>query len=275
MQELKKINNNIPTDEYIDPLISVITVVFNGEKHLGNTIKSIIPNKNSSVEYIVIDGGSSDNTVKIAEKYNTFIDYFISEPDDGIYDAMNKGASIAKGKYISFLNASDEYFKDTLRIISNKIENHDYDYLVAPVIIASSEGKQIKISYPIKNFIYNFGSYMKMPAPHLSVFMKKEFFFELDGYDLSFSLSSDYDLLLRASAISNNVCYIDNLVGIFSLGGISGSHKTNVDNFRVLQKHGLLFYKNIFIFIYFSITLFLRKILPYKFLTFFKIKSND
>ena len=68
MQELKKINNNIPTDEYIDPLISVITVVFNGEKHLGNTIKSIIPNKNSSVEYIVIDGKSSDGTTEIIDK---------------------------------------------------------------------------------------------------------------------------------------------------------------------------------------------------------------
>jgi hypothetical protein len=116
---------------------------------------------------------------------------------------------------------------------------------------------------------------MKMPAPHLSVFMKKNFFYKLHGYDTSFPLSSDYDLLLRASAISRNIGYVDDVVGTFFLGGISGSYKTNIDNFRVLQKHGLPLYTNILTFLYFSITAFLRLMLSERLLNFFRKKLYD
>ena len=89
------------------PLISVVTVVYNGEKYLDQTIKSVLNQGYDNVEYIVIDGDSRDSTVDIIRKYEEHIDYWVSEPDAGIYDAMNKGASLCSGKYIAFLNADD------------------------------------------------------------------------------------------------------------------------------------------------------------------------
>ncbi|MBW4561957.1 MAG: glycosyltransferase [Mojavia pulchra JT2-VF2] len=90
------------------PLITIITVVFNGEKHIEDTIKSVIKQKNEHISYIVIDGGSNDNTLKIIKKYETDIEYWISEPDKGIYDAMNKGWAVADdNSHILFLGAGD------------------------------------------------------------------------------------------------------------------------------------------------------------------------
>ena len=92
------------------PLISIITVVFNGEKFLENTIQSVIYQSYDNVEYIIIDGGSTDSTLEIIKKYDSQIDYWVSERDEGIYNAMNKGVSLATGKWLNFMNAGDNFF---------------------------------------------------------------------------------------------------------------------------------------------------------------------
>jgi len=91
------------------PLVSVITVVFNGAQHLENTIRSVVNQTYDNVEYIVIDGGSTDGTLEIIRKFGEAIDYWISEPDKGIYDAMNKGLNAASGEWINFMNAGDAF----------------------------------------------------------------------------------------------------------------------------------------------------------------------
>jgi len=94
------------------PLISVVTVVYNGEKHLEQTIKSVLDQGYDNIEYIIIDGGSTDGTLEIIKKYEDAIDYWVSESDGGIYDAMNKAISLATGEWINFMNSGDDFFSD-------------------------------------------------------------------------------------------------------------------------------------------------------------------
>ena len=103
----------------LNPLISIITVVKNNEKYLEETIQSIINQKFKNFEYIIIDGKSTDRTLEIIKKYNTEIDYWISEDDKGIYDAFNKGINIANGELIGFVNSDDVLTPNALEILNN------------------------------------------------------------------------------------------------------------------------------------------------------------
>lgn len=261
------------SDKHLNPLISIITVVFNDNKHIQRTISSIASQVYKNIEYIIIDGGSTDGTLETIKKNENFIDYWLSEPDAGIYDAMNKGAHKANGSYLSFLNSSDIYFKDSIENIASKIIEYRFDYSIAPVIIKTASEKISMIKYPPLNFTYEYGKFMTMPAPHLSVFLSKDMWIKLGGYDLAFDLSSDYDLLLRMSSITKNVCSLSDPIGEFYLGGISGSFRTDFDNFYVLKKHGLPMIDNLRILSLQLIKSFVRNILPIKIINIMRGRS--
>ena len=113
-----------------NPLITIITVVLNGEKHLDNTIQSIINQKYTNLEYIIIDGASTDRTTKIIKKYGSKINYWVSEKDNGVYDAMNKGIKKATGEWINFMNAGDEFFNyNVLMDLFNNQNHHEADII--------------------------------------------------------------------------------------------------------------------------------------------------
>ena len=150
-----------------EPLISIITVVFNGIEHLEETILSVANQTYCNIEYIVIDGGSDDGTLEIIKKYLHIIDLWVSENDNGIYDAMNKGAKLATGSHLGFLNASDMYFTDAIQHVVNAISKNDFDYCFAPAIVRTESGQDIFTAHPINNFVYQQGQYMGMPAPHM------------------------------------------------------------------------------------------------------------
>lgn len=252
------------------PLVSIVTVVFNGESYLEETILSVSNQRNSQMEHIIVDGGSTDGTVDILKKYNHKIDCWISEPDQGIYHAMNKGVTLANGKFIGFLNASDIFYKNTLNMIISAIQERDFDYSMGPVDIVNFQGIKLHTALPLKNFIYKQGSYMQMSAPHMSVFIKRQLFEMLGGYDVSFRLSADYDLLLRLAQRTNNVFYLDNIVGAFKLGGKSGSIGTYIDNFRVLKKHKLHWFINVSITTCYLLRWGIALVLPEKLINFFR-----
>jgi hypothetical protein len=113
------------------PLITVITVVYNGAKYLEDTIKSVINQRYPNIEYIIIDGGSTDGTLDVIKKYEDYIDYWVSEPDEGIYEAMNKGIILSNGEWLNFMNCGDSF--SSVDILSNiftsvNLENIDLIY---------------------------------------------------------------------------------------------------------------------------------------------------
>ena len=155
------------------PLISIITVVFNGEKYLEETIQSVINQTYSNVEYIIIDGGSTDGTLDIIKKYEDKIDYWVSEKDEGISDGFNKGIKLSKGKILGIINSDDEYIKNIFETISDIFKEKDIDYLYGDMILEDEEGNIIK---EIKPDLKSKSIYGGMPFGHPTLFIKRKLY---------------------------------------------------------------------------------------------------
>jgi len=197
------------------PLISVITVVYNGVNTLEDTIKSVINQTYPNVEYIIIDGGSKDGTLDIIKKYEDYIDYWISEPDKGIYDAMNKGTIVSSGNYIYFIGDSDKIFStSTIYFILSKINFRVIENLLACPIKINHKNKP---SYPkLSN---------KIPIiHHQGALFNLSKLKEIGFYNLNYKIFSDFDLILRYIK-KNGVYYINTVSCEFQVGGISASRE--------------------------------------------------
>lgn len=173
------------------PLISVITISLNAERSIEQTIQSVLNQIYKNTEYIVVDGGSTDRTVEIIDKYRNRIDRFISERDEGIADAMNKGLALASGNYIIFLHA-DDYFKDDSSVENAvKCLDENTDILACGIQF----GKQNRIFKPRGfNFWFNF----KHGLYHQGVICRRSMIEALRGFDKQFRIAMDYDFFLRA-----------------------------------------------------------------------------
>ena len=167
-----------------NPKITVVTVCFNAVKDIEKTILSVINQTYENIEYLVIDGGSTDGTVDIIKKYEDCITKWIGEPDKGIYDAMNKGIKMATGDRINFMNAGDEFFKSTTLDEVGRV-GLDADYVVG--IAKYPNGRYwipIKNDFGLKNVCQG-GA-----VNHQTSFIRKEIF-EGDGYNLDYSIVAD------------------------------------------------------------------------------------
>ena len=172
------------------PLITVITVVYNGYIHLEQTIQSVVNQTYSNIEYIIIDGGSTDVTLDIIHKYQNKIDYWISEPDNGIADAMNKGLSFSTGDYILFMNADDYLINnDCLKNAVEQVNNSDI------ILFNILYGVNLKELSPRG---FNFWMNFKTGVFHQAVLCHRNVFNMIGGFDTDFIIVLDYDFFLRA-----------------------------------------------------------------------------
>ena len=137
-------------------LLSIITVVKNDERNIEKTIKSIISQKNIKYEYIIIDGKSSDKTLKKILKYKRKINKIISRKDNGIYDAMNKGLKIANGDVIVFCNSGDFFYKNSLQNVMALFDKFSYDFVFGTVLRNYTKGKILKYGFNFDRMLYNF-----------------------------------------------------------------------------------------------------------------------
>lgn len=198
------------------PKISIITVCFNGEQYIEQTIKSVLEQKNIALEYIIIDGGSSDTTLDIIKQYESSIALYISEPDKGIADAMNKGIALATGDYILFLHA-DDYFKDNHVVFEASTLMQGKADIYAFDILFKKENKLLRKT--TKRF--GVRTYFKTPVMHQGAFCKKELFKQLNGFDESLKIAMDYDFFLRAYKIGASMEIHHQVLSVMRDTGVS------------------------------------------------------
>jgi len=214
------------------PLISAITIVFNGEKYLEDTILSVLKQTYDNVEYIIIDGGSSDGTLDIIKKYDDQLDYWISEKDEGIVDAFNKGISLCTGEIIGIINADDWYSVDAFEKVAHCNKQ--------PAVICGNV--QYWDNYK-KDYIYTTnisGLPREMTINHPAVFIYKNIYKEFGSFDQNYKYAMDYELLLRFYKKGVKFMQIDSVLSNMRLGGISDVNWTNSFNEVRLAKiqHG-------------------------------------
>ena len=203
-------------------LLSVITVVKNSENNIEKTINSVISQKNVKFEYIVINGESTDNTPLIIEKYKESITKIISEKDDGIYDAMNKGIKNSNGDIIVFCNSGDFFYENALSKVSNIFTNNNFDYVFGTVARNYTTGKIIKYKFDPERIFYNFD----FATSHSTGFFLKRSVYEKIGlYNTNFKCSSDYDLYFRLikNKYKGTVTNKNDIIGNVASGGYSSS----------------------------------------------------
>ena len=199
-------------------LVSIITVVKNNKKYLEETIKSILDQSYKNFEFIIIDGGSTDGTLDIIKKYDDEIDYWISEEDNGIYDAFNKGLDLASGKYIVYVNSDDVLLKDAIKMLSEyDLKNPKIDFLFGSV------KKHWGILYGYKPWKINF-SWGFYSSHSTGFYIKRESAKIVGKYNLKYKFSSDYDYfyrMIKKHKLKGIGTKKNEVFGIFRRGGYS------------------------------------------------------
>ena len=201
--------------------VSLITIAYNSAETIEDTIKSIIAQDYSNIEYIIIDGGSSDKTLSIVDKFKDSITTIISEPDKGIYDAMNKGVQNATGDIVGILNSDDIYADN--KVVSSIVEAiGNKDSIYADLVYVDRDNTD-KVTRYWKSGKYRKGIFKKgwMP-PHPTFFIKKSCYNQYGNYNLQLKSAADYELMLRMLHKYNiSVAYLPEVITKMRVGGQS------------------------------------------------------
>lgn len=210
--------------------LSLITICFNNVDYIQSTFDSVMKQDFLNLEYIVIDGGSTDGTLAIIQSYNKIITHCISEPDNGIYDAINKGIKQATGDWIGLLHAGDMLEGErVLTRIMDLTGNADFIYADLLYVRANDTNRVVR------NWVSGSFSALKLKMgwmpPHPTVYVNRLLFEEFGLYDCSFRIAADYDWLLRVLKTSVRVVYLPELIVRMRMGGAS-----NRDVGHVLRK---------------------------------------
>ena len=226
--------------------VSIITVSYNSVKTIEDTIKSVLSQTYLDIEYIIIDGGSTDGTIEIINEYKNKIAKFVSEPDRGIYDAMNKGVKLAAGEIIGALN-SDDFYADNKVIVevADKMRETSADVCWGDLVYVDRNNTD-KIIRFWKSSEYREGKFKRgWHPPHAAFFVKKQAYDKYGLFNLNFKIAADYELMLRfLEKYKAASCYISRVLVKMRIGGKSNRNifniiKANAESYRAWKINGL------------------------------------
>jgi glycosyltransferase involved in cell wall biosynthesis len=217
--------------------ISIIIATYNAEKYLQNCLNSIIPQLNETIELIVIDGGSKDDSVEVIKKNQQHIASWISEPDKGIYDAWNKGLQNATGDWIMFVGADDQLMPNALNVYKQFINDNvaaDIDLISSTVQMIDENGTIIRI----KGWPFFWPMFLKeMTIAHPGALHSKRLFEKHGNFNIDYKIVGDYELLLRAGNSLKSL-YLDTVTVVMSEGGASDSVKSIKEHYKAVTTTG-------------------------------------
>ena len=227
--------------------VSIITVCYNSESHIASAIESVFFQSYSDIEYIIVDGNSSDRTVSIINFYNRKVDKFISEPDKGIYDAMNKGVSLATGDVIGILNSDDFYLNNDVisQVVQAFEKKSNVDMVLGNVDFVSSENialsTRLYSSFDFSPWKMRFGF---MPA-HPAAFIKRSAYEKIGTYKLGYKIGADFEWFVRAfmierlSYVKLNQTLVRMREGGVSTSGLKSYWLSSKEQLQALRSNGV------------------------------------
>jgi glycosyltransferase involved in cell wall biosynthesis len=220
----------------MQPKLSVITIVYNNVKDIERTMLSVLNQSYPQLEYIVIDGASKDGTQKVIEKYRDKITRYLSEPDHGIYDAMNKGLALATGDYVLFMNSGDEiYSPDTVTDVFDNQNSADIYYGETEMYNEKWESQGQRRHCAPENFNWRSFKY-GMSVGHQAIYIKRSI---TEPYDLQYKYSSDIDWIIKAAKKASSIVNTHMYVAKYLVGGMSKKkHFASLqERFKIFNKY--------------------------------------
>jgi glycosyltransferase involved in cell wall biosynthesis len=223
-----------------NPKLSIITVVYNNVAHIERTLLSVINQTYPNIEYLIIDGASTDGTLEVINKYSSRVAVVLSEQDKGIYDAMNKGLKMATGDYVLFMNSGDElYSANTVESVFSTLPNADIYYGETEMINDKGESlgqrrHKAPLKFTWKGFNYG------MSISHQAIYIKRAI---AGTFDASYQLSADIDWIISAAKKAKLIINTHQYVAKYLVGGTSKAHhrQSLTERFNIMKEHyGLL-----------------------------------
>ncbi len=198
------------------PLVTVITIALNRANQIEETIKSVINQTYDNVEYLVIDGGSTDGTIDIIKKYKDAVDYWVSEPDEGISDAFNKGIGLATGEVIGIIHAGDRYEIETIAQVVLHFSTGQVDIVHGMGQFWDATAKKTNLVFANHDLLYR-----EMTICHLTVFALRKCYTSIGTFRKDFRYAMDYEWLLRAKLSGMTFLYLNQCLAHIREGGVS------------------------------------------------------
>jgi len=204
--------------------ISIITVVWNNRETIKDSINSVLNQTYADIEYIVVDGSSSDGTIDIVQGYEDRISHFISEPDEGLYDALNKGIELASGDVIGILHSDDLFYdKFVVSDMMEKMSVKNSEIVFSDMVIVDSSMKKV-LRYYMASYFSPWMFKIGWMPPHPTCFIKKSLFDEFGLYSLDYKVASDFDFLVRIFYGRDiSWTYLDRVTVKMRQGGVSNA----------------------------------------------------
>ncbi|MBD1394073.1 glycosyltransferase family 2 protein [Mucilaginibacter glaciei] len=218
------------------PTLSVITIVYNNSRDVERTMRSVFNQTYGQIEYIVIDGASTDGTLEIIKRYESRIAKLVSEKDKGIYDAMNKGLALATGDYVIFMNSGDEFYaEDTVVKVFATADDADIYYGETEMIDDRLQSLGQRRHKAPDNFTWRSFKY-GMSISHQAIYIKRSL---ANSYDPKYQLSADIDWIIRAAKKAKKIVKVEGYVARYLVGGMSKSkHKQSLlERFDIMKRH--------------------------------------